>query len=58
MMHIYCDVEGCKHCEDGMCECVWKAGTHAIKISENYMGIPYCTDFVQKEEEEGQKESC
>ena len=56
MMHIYCEVEDCKHCEDGMCECVWETGTHAIKIAENYMGIPYCTDFQQREEEEGQGE--
>ena len=52
MMHVYCEVEDGKHCEDGMCECIWQTGTHAIKISENYMGIPYCTDFEQREEEE------
>ena len=59
MMHIYCDVDDCKHCENGFCENVWPCGTNAIRISENYMGIPYCTDFEQKEEqEETQEETC
>lgn len=56
MMHIYCDVEDCKHCEDGFCNNIWPCGTNAIRISENYMGIPYCTDFEQREEE--QEETC
>lgn len=49
-MFVYCSVEDCKHYVDGMCENVWKIGTHAIKIDENYMGIPYCTDFEQRGE--------
>ena len=44
-MLVYCDVECCKHNKDGMCENKWPIGTEAIKISENEMGIPYCTDF-------------
>ena len=44
-MLIYCDVEDCKHNKDGICENKYPIGTEAIKISENWMGIPYCTDF-------------
>lgn len=57
-MLVYCGVEDCEHCEDGMCECVWPAGTNAISIKENYMGIPYCTDFKQREEQEDREEPC
>ena len=55
-MLIYCDVEDCKHNEDGMCNCVWPNGVHAVKIHENYMGIPNCTDFKQREDQE--EEEC
>ena len=51
-MFVYCSVKDCEHCEDGMCENTWPIGTHAIRIDENYMGIPFCTDFKQREEQE------
>ena len=54
-MIVYCDVEDCKHNKDGFCECVWPIGTKAIKIQENYMGIPFCTDFKNKPDEECEK---
>lgn len=56
-MFVYCGVEDCTHCEDGMCENVWPIGTHAISVEENYMGIPFCTDFKQREEQE-EKPQC
>ena len=43
-MLIYCNAEDRNHNKDGMCENKWPIGTEAIKISENWMGIPYCTD--------------
>ena len=55
-MLIYCDVEDCKHNEDGMWNCAWPNGVHAVKIHENYMGIPNCTDFKQREDQE--EEEC
>ena len=51
MRLVYCDAE-CEHNEDGMCNCVWPNGVQAIKIDENWMGIPFCTDFKQKEEDD------
>lgn len=44
-MLVYCDSEDCKHNKDGICENKWPIGAESIKISENWMGIPYCTDF-------------
>ena len=55
-MFVYCEVEDCKHNKDGMCECVWPVGTKAIKISESWNGIPFCTDYAQREEQE--EEEC
>lgn len=51
-MLVYCDVYDCKHNEDGMCGNKWPIGTEAIRVSENYMGIPFCTDFENAEEGE------
>ena len=53
-MFVYCDAE-CEHNEDGMCNNRWPIGANAIRIEENWMGIPHCTDFKQKEEDEDER---
>lgn len=50
-MIVYCDVYDCKHNEDGKCANKWPVGTEAIKISENWMGIPACSDAEYEEGE-------
>ena len=46
-MLVYCDVVDCKHNDhmSHMCKNKWPVGTEAVKISENYLGIPRCTDY-------------
>lgn len=51
-MIVYCDAGDCKHNEDGRCVNKFPIGTEAIKITEDYMGIPCCADFEDAEEDE------
>ena len=51
-MIVYCDVYDCLNNIDGVCTNKWPHGSEAIKISENWMGIPSCTDFKDVNEED------